>query len=97
MGEEGTLSSHHRRDSIGGARKGYKKGITLCVDLVTTPLPECETQELATIFQEAGVALTKLLEKVRRSLDVSKEQGDRSRRQLRSYPQITSIKWGNML
>src|SRR3989442_16004914 len=34
MGEEGTLSGHRRRGTIGGACKGHKKSITLRVDFM---------------------------------------------------------------
>src|SRR6266516_4542195 len=78
VGEEGSLDSYGRRNRIAGARKGYKEGIPLCVDLVAVPLLECLTEELPAFRQEAGVAVAELLMEACRSLDVGEEQCDRS-------------------
>jgi hypothetical protein len=73
MGSEGTLDSHCRRDGIGGASKGEEEGIALRVDLVAVELKECGAQEVPTLVQEAGVALTQLLKQARGPLNVGEE------------------------
>jgi len=48
---------------------------------VTTELEKRGTQEGATCFQDAGIALAQLLEQTCRSLDIGEEQRDGSRRE----------------
>jgi hypothetical protein len=45
MTRQGTLNSHCRRDSISGARKGRKEGISLRVNLVAAPLLKGSPQQ----------------------------------------------------
>src|SRR5712691_3269447 len=57
MSEEGTLSSHRCRDSIGGAGKGYEEGIALGVDLVTIEGMKNLPEQVTLLCQHGGVLL----------------------------------------
>src|SRR5260370_34067096 len=98
MSGESTLGSHCCHDSLSGANKNDEETIPLRIDFVTLILAKSRTQQFSTLDQHAGVALVQLLEQVRRPLDVSEEQCDSSRRQLRhAKPSYTSIWRGAML
>ncbi len=79
MGSEGALRLYDCQHRVSGACESDKEGIILLVDLVAIPLLEGSTQQAQVLRQHGGVAVTQLLEQVRRPFDIGEEQGDRSR------------------
>jgi hypothetical protein len=83
MSEKNTLSDNSRRDRIESTGKGHEESIPLCIDLVPVIGLEGCTQQVATLGQHTGIAITQLLEQMCGSLDVSEEQRHRSLGQVR--------------
>src|SRR5437588_7517693 len=54
---KGTLDRNGCGDRIAGASKDDEKGIALGIHLLTMPLPDCATQHLPTLGQDASIAL----------------------------------------
>src|SRR6266849_9907622 len=77
------LRCDRRRHRVLGATEGDEERVPLRVDLVAAVLGERLAQDPLVIGERVAVAISQLLEQLRRTLDVSKEEGDRADRQLR--------------
>src|SRR5258708_1084832 len=83
MGGKSGWGGQGGRGGNGGTRKGEEKGASLCIDLVTLRLMESRAQHLPALSQHTAILLTYLLQQERRPFDISEEQCDRSRREIK--------------
>lgn len=72
--------SHGCIEGIARTSKRHEEGIALRINFMAPPAVEARPQQVSALREDQSVALAQLLQQARRSLDVSEEQRDGSRR-----------------
>ena len=81
MGGERRLRRDPRCDCLGRVGEGDQEGVALGIDLVAAVGGESGTEESAMLGEDLGIAIAEAVQHLGAALDVSEEEGDRSRPQ----------------